>query len=433
MSQSMEVDEPESKQAAMQRRLEEVRELESKDAGAAERAYKSIVGAEDPEGELVSVKTAAVYALGELYAKGGRHEELRKFIVETRAFFGTVAKSKTAKILKELLNIFGRIPNTERLQAEFCKDTIAWCEREGRSFLKLRVQSRLAALLLEMRQYKDALRLINRLVKEVKKIDDKILLVEISIVESRIHLALKNVPKAKGSLTAARSAANSIYCPPALQAEIDIQSGVLCSEEEDYKTAYSYFFEGFEGFDTSNRTKSAAQCLKYMLMAKIMTNNAADVYTLINTKAGVKYAGREIEAIKAIADAHKLRSIHKFAAVKAKFGAELGGDLFIASHLHTLQDNLLVQNLLRIIEPFSRVEIDHVAKLIDLPRQQVEAKLSEMILEKQLNGILDQGSGNLIIFDVTEKDQTFEAGLDTIRELGNVVDRLARKAQKVIG
>lgn len=54
--------------------------------------------------------------------------------------------------------------------------------------------------------------------------------------------------------------------------------------------------------------------------------------------------------------------------------SELGNDPIIRSHLASLYDALLEQNLLRIIEPFSRVEIAHVAELVKLPRVDVERK-----------------------------------------------------------
>lgn len=87
-------------------------------------------------------------------------------------------------------------------------------------------------------KYPKGLEIIDGIIKEVRKADDKHMLLEIYMTESKLHFGLENVSKSKASLTAARACANSIYCPPKLQAEIDLMGGILHAEDKDYKTAY---------------------------------------------------------------------------------------------------------------------------------------------------------------------------------------------------
>jgi 26S proteasome regulatory subunit N6 len=56
------------------------------------------------------------------------------------------------------------------------------------------------------------------------------------------------------------------------------------------------------------------------------------------------------------------------------FIVALGNDFIVKSHLADLYDTLLEGNLLKIIEPFSVVEIVHISELIDLPMRAVETK-----------------------------------------------------------
>lgn len=106
-------------------------------------------------------------------------------------------------------------------------------------------------------------------------------------------------------------------------------------------------------------------------------------------------------------------------------------DPIVNTHLSELYENLLEQHLLRVIEPFSRVEISHVAELINLPRPKIEKKLSQMILDKSLQGILDQGKDCLIVFEEKKEDKLYGGSIQTINNLNGVVDSLFERANSL--
>ena len=136
--------------------------------------------------------------------------------------------------------------------------------------------------------------------------------------------------------------------------------------------------------------------------------------------------------MRAVASAHHERSLSAFAVATASYKAQLGDDPIIQAHLSDLYDTLLEQNLCRLLEPFSRVEISHIAKLIELPLQKVEMKLSQMILDKKFNGILDQGLGCLVVFADAPEDKIYPNALEVVDSMGAVVDSLFEKCGSLI-
>ncbi|KAI0636486.1 PCI domain-containing protein [Trametes polyzona] len=233
------------------------------------------------------------------------------------------------------------------------------------------------------------------------------------------------------ALTSARTAANSIHCPPHLQARLDLQSGILHAEDKDDTTAYSYFYETFENLSTQN-DPSALGALKYMLLCKVMLNLPEDVTSLLSIKLASKYAQlRDVESMRAIARAHQKRNLADFEKALKDYQQELSSDTTIRTHLSALYDTLLEHNLLRIVEPYSVVEIEYIAQQVGQGRQAVELKLSQMILDKVFHGVLDQGRGCLLIFEEPEADRTYGAAIDTLEQVGKVVDSLYAKTVKL--
>jgi tetratricopeptide (TPR) repeat protein len=423
-------------------RLTEAKELSKNNSSKAETIYKDVLSKAPGSNEqaLRDYETALV-GLGELYRDSKKVEELAELVKSSRSTLSSFAKAKTAKlgwgrthllwlpeadisIVRQLLDFFGDIPNSLETQITVTKSCIDWAISEKRSFLRQNLETRLVSLYMQKQSYYDALTLINSLLRELKRLDDKLVLVEVQLLESRVYHALTNQPKARAALTSARTSAASVYTPPLLQAGLDMQSGMLHAEDKDFTTAFSYFIEALEGYHSQDEAAKATSALQYMLLCKIMLNLVDDVTSLLRSKQAQKYAGTSLEAMKAVARAHANRSLEEYEQALSDYRFELGSDIFIRNHLRRLYDAMLEQNLIKVIEPFSRVEIEHIAKMVGLDTQQVERKLSQMILDKVIIGVLDQGAGCLIVYDEVERDQGYDAALETIEKLSNVVDVL---------
>ncbi|MCL4419922.1 PCI domain-containing protein [Patescibacteria group bacterium] len=218
-------------------------------------------------------------------------------------------------------------------------------------------------------------------------------------------------------------------------------------EDKDYKTAYSYFYEAFEAFDSLEDHSNAVTALKYMLLCKIMggllshgifcyvsfaiSDTPKEVHSLIAGKYSLKYGGKDVASMAAIADSCSARSLRQFNESLEEFADELKEDVLISRHLNTLYDKLLEQNLLRIVEPFSVVHLHHVSSLIDLPCETVERKLSQMILDKTFSGVLDQEHGMLVVFEEQPIDPVYPHAIEIIQNMGNVLDALYEKATQL--
>lgn len=386
---------------------------------------------DDMDAEILKERESGIMELGKQYKDEGNAKDLGRLIKMIRPFTKLISKAKAAKLVRGLVDIYLDMEAATGYEVQLCKECIQWATDEKRTFLRQTLEARLIGLYYDTERYTDSLALISQLLRELKKLDDKNLLVEVQLLESKTYACLSNLPKARAALTSARTTANSIYVPPKIQAQLDLQAGILhASEEKDFKTAFSYFFEAFEQYDSVEDPK-AILALKYMLLSKVMLNLPDEVSNIVSGKLALRYSGAEVEAVKAVAAANKARSLADFQDAVDKYKVQLQEDKNVAKHLDTLYQSMLEQNLCRIIEPYSKVQVDYAASKIGLPRDQVEKKLSQMILDKKFLGVLDQETGVLIVFTSSSRDKTSDDVIETISAMNNVVDRLYQAAKKL--
>ncbi|CAL8991875.1 unnamed protein product, partial [Prunus brigantina] len=78
---------------------------------------------------------------------------------------------------------------------QICNRRDNFLEVDDRTYLRQRVEARLASLLMESKEYSEALSLLSGLITEVRRLDDKLLdrciITYLYLLESKLHFSLR--------------------------------------------------------------------------------------------------------------------------------------------------------------------------------------------------------------------------------------------------
>ncbi len=227
------------------------------------------------------------------------------FLVKLSKYFLIPAGRLMSKI-KNRRDLFDKIVSV-------CKDIITFCEQSNNISMKSKIQIRLAEIYLINRSLNQALDTIQKTMVDLRRYEDNLGLIEIQLIESKIHYLNKGIAKAKAALTSVKTLITKVYIEPRLQAEIDVHAGTIAAHEKDYNLAYSYFYEAYDVFNLPavNKTSKALKCIKMMILVKIMNDKLDDVNGIVFGKMGTKYAGIDINAMKSIETAVRQKSLQQ--------------------------------------------------------------------------------------------------------------------------
>lgn len=149
----------------------------------------------DNDEEQIKIKEQGILELGLLYKQQGKAKELADLIAKSRPFLNLISKAKAAKLVRSLVDFFLDLEADTGIEVQLCKDCIEWSKQEKRTFLRQSLEARLIALYFDTGLFSEALSLGSQLLKELKRMDDKNLLVEVQLLESKTYHALSNLSK----------------------------------------------------------------------------------------------------------------------------------------------------------------------------------------------------------------------------------------------
>jgi 26S proteasome regulatory subunit N6 len=372
------------------------------------------------------------WAIGHLSEKYRDSQDLK-------SYFKLISEIKEIKntnntfLVKLIDKLIGKLKKRKDLLDDIVKtieEITKFCDETSNISMKSRIQTRLAEIYFIHEHYAKALEICNKVIFDLKRYEDNLGLIQLLLLESKVYYATNGISKSKAALTSVKTLVTKVYIEPKLQANIDLHAGILAAHEKDFNLAYSYFYEAFDVYNipTQRKKNKALRAFQYMILSKIVGDHLDEVNNVVLSKQGKNYYGKEVEALRSIESAIREKSI-KLLKENIEKNKEYFTDPIIKYHINNLHNDLLEKNLIKIIKPYSVVEIEFVAKSIGLNYQDVLNKLRQMILDKKINGILDQGKGSLIIYESDISNPYLDKSIETFKNLEKVVEALDKKVR----
>ena len=127
---------------------------EEKGSADAISAYESVISYKfknDDEitEENIKAKEQAVYKLAAIFVQLSLFDELVDLTKQILPLYKDLPKSKVAKIIRTLFDMAVRFPGKGRNAPliDLSNHVIEWCNKESRSFLRMKIENKLAELL----------------------------------------------------------------------------------------------------------------------------------------------------------------------------------------------------------------------------------------------------------------------------------------------
>jgi len=201
-------------------------------------------------------------------------------------------------------------------------------------------------------------------------------------------------------------------CNPRIAGIIHECGGKMHMRERNWTDANTDFFEAFKnygtlfnsfssrviwvdslisgggGVDDAGARKQSCQCLKYLVLANMLSNS--NVNPFHEQRAKSYQNNKEIEAMLNLVEAYQNSDLKRFERELRSSKESVMDDEFIASYIPDLMKKIRCRVLLERIKPYTNITIGFIAKELNISAKEVEPLLVELILDGKIQGRIDQ-------------------------------------------
>ncbi|KAF7269568.1 hypothetical protein GWI33_017457 [Rhynchophorus ferrugineus] len=211
-------------------------------------------------------------------------------------------------------------------------------------------------------------------------------LLEIYALEIQMYTAQKNNKKLK-TLYEQSLHIKSAIPHPLIMGVIRECGGKMHLREGEFEKAHTDFFEAFKNYDESGSPRRTT-CLKYLVLANMLMKSGINPFD--SQEAKPYKNDPEILAMTNLVNAYQNNDINEFEYILKQNRQNIMDDPFIREHIEDLLRNIRTQVLIKLIKPYTRIQIPFISTELNIDVQEVESLLVACILDNTIQGRIDQ-------------------------------------------
>ncbi|KAK9381701.1 PCI domain-containing protein [Kockiozyma suomiensis] len=368
-----------------------------------EPAITEFLGVVESEPEKGEWGFKALKQVVKLLFHRGEHEGTLKYYTELLTYTkSAVTRNYSEKSLNNILDYVSAGTTDMTFMENFYSTTLTALEDAKNERLWLKTNLKLAKLWLDRGEYGRLSRIL-KVLHQACQMDDGgddqskgTYLLEVYALEIQMYTETKNNKKLK-ELYNRTLQINSAIPHPRIMGVIRECGGKMHMSEKQWEKAREDFFESFRNYDEAGSLQRI-QVLKYLVLA-VMLSNADDINPFESQETKPYKSNPQIAAMNSLVDAYQRSDIHDFQSVLRQNGGPGGimSDPFIHFYLDDVLRRIRSKFVVNMIAPYSRIEVDYLARTLNITTEEMEDLIVMLILDGQIKGKIDEVTGRLEI------------------------------------